>query len=278
MAGNRPRVGTTDVAQRPEDTPVKVAVVANDSDPDGDALVLVGLTQPAHGAASVLADTVRYAPHPNYAGTDSLLYVVGDGNGGLDSARVVLAVTPVNDAPHCSAARPSRCELGPPDRRTLPVTVLGVTDVEGDAATITVARITQVEPIDEGGGGRFVPDGAGLRTATAYLRAERLGNGRTPENGRVYVVHFAAVDAAGARTPGTVPVAVPHDPRQLRQHQDSPAGAAHACRYRQATAPRLTARLGLARRPRGCGGERPGRPTAAGVRRRGCAGRCDAGA
>ncbi|HKG56005.1 MAG TPA: S8 family serine peptidase, partial [Candidatus Limnocylindrales bacterium] len=83
-----------------EDTAADVDVLANDTDADGDQLVVSGTTAPAHGLATVNIDgTIHYAPAPNFAGSDAFDYTVSDGKGGTDTARVSVVVTPVNDAP-----------------------------------------------------------------------------------------------------------------------------------------------------------------------------------
>ena len=55
------------------------------------------------------------------------------------------------------------------------------------------------------------PDGAGVGTSTAQVRAERSGN----ENGRVYDIRFIAQDNSGARCEGSVNVYVPHDKKDM---------------------------------------------------------------
>jgi hypothetical protein len=85
------------------------------------------------------------------------------------------------------------------------VSVLSVTDPEGDAIQITVDSIFQDEPVDVNGDGHFVPDGQGVGTATAEVRAERDGGG----NGRFYHIGFTADDGRGGTCTGTVLVGVP---------------------------------------------------------------------
>lgn len=93
-------VATDDAATTDEDTSVDIAVLANDSDPNGDPLIVGAATDPAHGTTAIQpAGTVRYTPDPNYAGADTFDYVVDDGAGGTDSGSVVVTVTAVNDAP-----------------------------------------------------------------------------------------------------------------------------------------------------------------------------------
>jgi hypothetical protein len=114
---------------------------------------------------------------------------------------------PDNQPPDCSAAHASPPDLWPPNHEMRPVDVLGVNDPDGDTLTLTVTRITQDEPVDEKGDGATAPDGAGVGTAIAFVRAERAG----PRNGRVYGISFRADDGRGGSCTGSVSVCVPHD-------------------------------------------------------------------
>lgn len=83
-----------------EDVALNINVLANDSDGDGDSLVITGFTQPQHGEAIQTGDsTLQYVPALNFFGADSFRYVVIDGYGGSDSATVRITVLPVNDPP-----------------------------------------------------------------------------------------------------------------------------------------------------------------------------------
>src|SRR5689334_17450974 len=64
--------------------------VQNDSDPDGDALTITSLTQPAHGKVSLDANTnlVWYEPGPDFAGQDSFAYQISDPSGATATATV----------------------------------------------------------------------------------------------------------------------------------------------------------------------------------------------
>jgi PKD repeat protein len=90
-----------DAASVAEDGSVDVDVLANDADPDGDTLAVVGVSDPANGTATVNTDgTIRYVPDADFHGTDSFTYTVSDGHGGTDTATVSVTVTPVNDLPN----------------------------------------------------------------------------------------------------------------------------------------------------------------------------------
>lgn len=111
-----------------------------------------------------------------------------------------------NQAPVCDAAAPSLAELWPPDHSMRNVTITGVTDPDGDAVSITITGIMQDEPVNAVGDGSTSPDGAGVGTSTAQVRAERSGTG----NGRVYEISFTASDGRGGSCGGTVAVGVRH--------------------------------------------------------------------
>ena len=70
-----------------------VDVLANDSDPDHDALHVAAVTQPPHGKATFTAAAVRYTPDAGYHGADGFRYTVSDGRGGTDTAQVTVTVT-----------------------------------------------------------------------------------------------------------------------------------------------------------------------------------------
>lgn len=76
------------------------AVLANDTDVDGDALVTVLAALAEHGTVALGRDgSFTYTPATNWSGTDGFDYVVEDGNGSAERARVTVVVDPVNDAP-----------------------------------------------------------------------------------------------------------------------------------------------------------------------------------
>jgi hypothetical protein len=118
-----------------------------------------------------------------------------------------------NEPPVCDGAFADPDELWPPNHKFVDVNVLGVTDPDGDPVTITIDSIFQDEPVDTFGDGKFAPDGAGVGTDTAEVRAERAGTKKVPGDGRVYHIEFTADDGSGGECIGTVTVCVPHDQR-----------------------------------------------------------------
>lgn len=62
---------------------VEIDVLANDSDANGDPLILDSVTSPLHGSIEVLAgEVVRYQPDPGYIGADEFAYETVDGGDG----------------------------------------------------------------------------------------------------------------------------------------------------------------------------------------------------
>jgi M6 family metalloprotease-like protein len=135
ITGNGGPNAVDDSATTDEDTAVDVAVLANDTDPEGGELTVVSASQPAHGTTAVNPDgTVTYTPDPNFAGTDTFSYTVRDDGGLEDSAIVTVTVNEVNDQP---VAADDAYETA--RDTTLEVTAPGVlgndTDVDGDDLT-----------------------------------------------------------------------------------------------------------------------------------------------
>lgn len=112
----------------------------------------------------------------------------------------------LNGSPDCSGAMPSISTLWPPTGQFVPINVLGVTDPDGDPFTITITSIFQDEAVDAPGSGNTAPDGQGVGTSTAEVRAERVGAGG---NGRYYHISFTATDSFGNSCSGVVLVSVP---------------------------------------------------------------------
>ncbi|WP_420325099.1 Hint domain-containing protein [Mameliella sp.] len=74
-------------------TPVDVALLANDTDPDGDILTVTGITPAANGSAVLNGDgTVTYTPDAGFVGDDTISYSISDGNGGSDTGVVTFTV------------------------------------------------------------------------------------------------------------------------------------------------------------------------------------------
>ena len=83
-----------------EDAAATVAVLANDTDVDGDAIRVATVRVPSHGATAINPDgTIAYTPARNYSGTDRFTYTLTDSRGGSATGTVNVTVTAVNDVP-----------------------------------------------------------------------------------------------------------------------------------------------------------------------------------
>ena len=89
---NRPPVANDDSDSTSPETPVTINVLANDSDPDGDALTVQSVTDPPHGSVVNNGNSVTYTPDPGFTGTDTFDYTAGDGRSGTDTATVTVTV------------------------------------------------------------------------------------------------------------------------------------------------------------------------------------------
>lgn len=133
--------------------------------------------------------------------------------GGFSSSATSLASAELfvqNDPPDCSVARPNHDNLWPPNHKFVPIELIGVMDPDGDPVVVTINSIFQDEPINAPGSGNTSPDGQGVGTSTAQVRAERSDDG----NGRVYHIGFSADDGRGGTCTGEVLVGVPHNQGQ----------------------------------------------------------------
>ena len=97
-------VATRDAVDAVEDTPLTIAVRANDTDIDGDSLTIQSVEQPSNGTARVADDqlTIVYTPTADYfsaTGTpDVFSYTITDGQQ-TATAEVAVTVENTNDTP-----------------------------------------------------------------------------------------------------------------------------------------------------------------------------------
>lgn len=92
---NKDPIAGTDTAITAREVSVTIKVLANDSDPDGDPLKVVGVTQGANGEVALNNDgTVTYTPAEGFDGTDSFTYTIDDDHGGQATGTVTVTVLP----------------------------------------------------------------------------------------------------------------------------------------------------------------------------------------
>jgi hypothetical protein len=91
---NDPPDAIDDSATTNEGGNVAIAVLANDTDLEGDALSITSVSTPAHGTATINGNTITYTPSPTYSGTDSFTYTMSDGPA-TDNATVTIQIKDV---------------------------------------------------------------------------------------------------------------------------------------------------------------------------------------
>lgn len=96
---NQPPVANADNASTPTGAPVTINVLANDSDANGDALTLTGVSDVVNGTATISGNQVIFTPAAGFTGTGSFTYSISDGNGGSASATDTVTVTAVDSGP-----------------------------------------------------------------------------------------------------------------------------------------------------------------------------------
>ncbi|WP_433794389.1 Ig-like domain-containing protein [Actinoplanes sp. CA-252034] len=196
-----------DTASTGPSTPVDVAVLTNDSDPELQALEIVGTGTPAHGFTTLpSAGTVRYAPWPGFAGTDTFRYTVRDPIGNTATAQVTVQVAnapPIarDDDAAALADHPVVIDVLANDTDDNPGQTLGLTTVgtpEHGTATRAGDRVRYTPPAGWSGQDHFRygirDDQGGTAEATVEVTV-------------TYQVPYAVADSRS--TPYGRPVTVP---------------------------------------------------------------------
>lgn len=140
LRANRPPVANDVNASTLRAQAVDIDVLANDSDPDGDALEIIAFSQPSNGTVSRVGNQLRYQPEQLFFGEDSFTYRISDGRGGEDTATVFVNVIFTNQAP---VANPDEA-TGPPG---VPIVVnVLANDFDPDGDPLEVVSVVKVTP------------------------------------------------------------------------------------------------------------------------------------
>ncbi len=96
-------VAVNDTVAGTEDTALTLntsdLVDPNDTDIDGDTLIIIGVSNPSNGTVILSGGDVIFTPATDYNGPATFDYTISDGNGGTDTATVTVNVVAVNDPP-----------------------------------------------------------------------------------------------------------------------------------------------------------------------------------
>ena len=200
---NEAPIAGHDTATAAEDGRVVIAVLPNDTDPDGDTLTVALRDTPRHGRVTVQPDkTLGYTPRSDFNGKDIFTYTASDGRL-RNEATVTVTVNPVNDQPKFPTTSTTRtiadgAEAGSPVGH--PVTA---TDVDGDPLEYGLFEIdAPLFTIDPDTGQIRVAEGTVIdRSAqSSYrLRVEATD----PDGARVSTAVNVTVTARGTTTTTT---------------------------------------------------------------------------
>src|ERR1019366_7352803 len=130
---NRPPMAVNDTAATPVNVSVTIPALANDTDPDSQALSIVSVS-PTNGTAGISGTNIIFNPTTNFIGTAFVGYTITDGSGGTNSAVITISVTnrppiAVNDG----ASTPVNISV------TVPVLA---NDSDPDGQTLTIISVS----------------------------------------------------------------------------------------------------------------------------------------
>ncbi len=111
------------------------ALLGNDSDVDGNPLMIASVGAASGGTVALVDGNVVFTPNAGYSGPASFDYTASDGSGGQDSATVSLTVLAANTAP--VAADDTASASG-----STVIAVLG-NDSDADGGTLSISGFTQ---------------------------------------------------------------------------------------------------------------------------------------
>ncbi|MEU8658205.1 Ig-like domain-containing protein [Actinoplanes philippinensis] len=216
-----------DTASTGPSAPVDIPVLINDSDPELQALEIVGTGMPAHGFTTLPAPgAIRYAPRPGFAGTDVFRYKVRDPIGNTATAEVTVQVAnapPVarDDSAAALADHAVVIDVLANDTDDNPGQTLGLTTVgtpEHGAATRSGDRVRYAPPAGWSGQDHFRyeirDDDGGTAEATVtvtvtYRVPYAVADSRSTPYGREVTVPVLANDLDPSGTLRIVAVTQP---------------------------------------------------------------------
>src|SRR6266700_3502923 len=201
---NQAPTATNDAYTVAEDTPLTVAapgVLANDTDPDGDALSAALASGPSHGTLTLNANgSFTYTPAANFNGSDSFTYRASDGATVSNPATVSITVTALNDAPAAADDTYSTAE-----DTVLTVAAPGVLGNDTDLDGTTLSAVVVTGPahgtltLNEDGSFTYTPD---ANYNGPYSFTYRASDGTTTSSLATVTITVSAVN-----DPPTVTVA-----------------------------------------------------------------------
>lgn len=132
-------------------TPVRIPVSTTGIDPDGDSVMLTGITSPMPTLGEIVSATgewIEYLPHDDSRGTDRFRYQVMDRHGAIGTAEVLVGVATPNDRNQAPYAVDDTVEVRPDREVQIPV-LENDTDPEGDPLAVVRDDVEPMTAIEE---------------------------------------------------------------------------------------------------------------------------------
>ncbi|MDW1687718.1 tandem-95 repeat protein [Vibrio sp. Vb2899] len=134
-------IATNDAIQTDEDSQVVIDVLANDSDIEGDDLIITSASVPEEqGIVEIIDGKLVFTPAENFNGNATISYTISDGEL-EDEAQVSVTVNSVNDAPIASNDTTITEEDSSVTIDVLP----NDTDIDGDTLSIESASVPEAQ-------------------------------------------------------------------------------------------------------------------------------------
>jgi VCBS repeat-containing protein len=172
---NYPPVAVGDSTTTSGGTSVTINILGNDSDPDGDILTVISVTQGHNGTVTNSGSDVTYTPDPGFTGTDSFTYTISDGHGGTSTATVTVTIANVNNPP--AAVDDSATT---PQNTAVTIDVLSNdSDPDGDTPTVySATHGTHGSVVNNGSSVTYTPD-SGFTGTDSFTYTISDGKGGT---------------------------------------------------------------------------------------------------
>lgn len=205
VSANSAPMAVNDSATMAEDSgSTAVAVLANDSDPNGDPINVTTFTQPTGGAVvrdAADANVLVFTPNLNYNGTATFSYTITDtpgvGSAKSASANVSVLVTPVNDPP---VAVNDAFTITDDAANTVaaPGVLANDSDVDGDPLqAVLVSQPSNATVVLNLNGGFTITPGAGFNGVATFTYQARDPSGALSNTATTVTVTIPVAIAGG---------------------------------------------------------------------------------
>ena len=132
-------------------TPVRIPVQTTGIDPEGDSVMLTGVTSPMPTLGEIVSangEWIEYLPYDDSVGTDRFRYQVMDRHGAIGTAEVLVGIASPNDRNQAPYAVDDAVEVRPDREVQIPV-LDNDTDPESDQLSVVRSDVEAMTDIEE---------------------------------------------------------------------------------------------------------------------------------